>query len=88
MSTGTVALKISIDTRRLRRQFSQARFVVGMAGIRFNAAFERIGDRELGRRELAFARDLQTDNTGWDVQVVTTNEGRCRVVARQLGGWA
>lgn len=93
MTTGTVNLKIQVDTEGLKRGLAQVRWAVGCMGIAFGLSFRgstyrQRSEIEEGRRKLALAREIQADYPSWDVQVVTGNDGTCRLISRPLGGWA
>lgn len=88
MSTGTIQVAIRLDVSRFRHQTTMLRWSLGLFGIRFSTALLNLSDREVGRRELALAREIRTDNRHFHVQCVTTHEGRCRVVVKYLGGWS
>jgi hypothetical protein len=88
VSAGTIQLTVNIDLRRFRRQMSMLIQSLGLLNIRMATVTWKLSDREVGRRELALARELQAKDPHWHVQCVTTHEGRCRVVVKYLGGWS
>jgi hypothetical protein len=77
-------VKFKIDTRPMVAGLQKA-----LRQVReFGDLVRYLGEREDAARRLVLGRALQAADPRWDVQVVTTNEGRCRVVVRKLGGWA
>lgn len=94
MSQGTVkpsGVSWSDFARQMKEvdaRLRATRFALGLTLLQFNNAFLRRGERDSARRELAFGQREALHDPRVEAFCVTTNEGRCRVVVRRLGGWA
>lgn len=94
MKAGTVQLRITGDARLAAAQVTLAAVRLRHAAERTGRAYKALGtvvcyaqerqDAEAEHRIGLIRRDL---DPCIDVQLVTTNEGFCRVVVRRLGGW-
>ncbi len=80
--------EFSRQVKGLDASMRACRFSLGLSLLRFNNAFLGRGERDRAQRELAFGQREADRDPSVQAICVTTNEGRCRVVVRRLGGWS